>query len=404
VFRGAIGLFSFSPSGQTWGYSANTSSVLIFQNFTGSGNPPLYMWPQEFNGTGLTPALIGSYTGYFASVHIKDPRMTQWSVSIDRELGAGWVLHVNYIGSATSALSLGFDSDQLHPSALPYNSALLPYPNFSYALTQDSLAFSHYEALNPSLEHRFSNGLSLQANYTWAKSIGDVGGDSGTNNGGQLGFANSYSFGVEDHFGLRDDRGNDPGTRRQRFLLTALYELPFGKGRRFMSNANRVVDGVLGGWQLSTVTLVETGPFVTPLISAAYSQANLNEFGRLIYDVHPDRVGNGNLSNPTPSAWWDINAFVPTPAGAGRVGNSGVGILEAPGTVAIAGGASKTFRINEKIRVRIEATFTNLPNHPNFAVPPLVISSPSTFGQVVTTQSAENSGNRTGQLSGRIDF
>src|SRR5262249_38084909 len=110
------------------------------------------------------------------------------------------------------------------------------------------------------------------------------------------------------------------------------------------------------------------------------------------------------LSSPTPDAWWDINAFVPTPAGAGRVGNAGVGILEGPGTVAIAGGLSKSFRVKEKARMRFEASFTNLLNHPNFAATPTVLSNTSTFGKVVTVQSSENAGNRVGQISLRVDF
>jgi hypothetical protein len=201
------------------------------------------------------------------------------------------------------------------------------------------------------------------------------------------------------------DRGNDPGTRQHRFLLTAVYELPFGKGKHFLSNANSIVNGILGGWNLSTIALVESGPYLTPTIAAQSAQDNLNEATRFFGgSSRPDRIGNGNLSNPTPNAWFDINAFVVPPTNVGRVGNAGVGILEGPGTVAIAGGLSKVFSVTEKLRLRVEATFTNLPNHPNFAAPPVVLTNPSTFGVVTTTQTAENSGNRVGQLSARFDF
>ena len=95
---------------------------------------------------------------------------------------------------------------------------------------------------------------------------------------------------------------------------------------------------------------------------------------------------------------------LPTPTGAGRIGNAGVGILEGPGTVTIAGGLSKTFAITERVRMRFEATFTNLLNHPNFAPPATDISSPDTFGKTSSVQTGENAGNRTGQLALRIDF
>lgn len=332
--------------------------------------------------------------------NFKDPRSTQWNLTIERELVSNWVLRLTYIGSNTSGLPVYPDLNEVRPSTTPYNPASVPYPNFGVIGWGTNLGFSNYQAFNPSIDRRFSNGLSLQANYTWAKELSDANGDA------PAVFATPGAGGftlINDWYNMRNIRGNAPGIPRQRFLLTALYDIPVGKGRRFLSKSNAFVNGVLGGWQLSTVTLVETGPFLTPTISAIDSQSNIGELYRGT-TVRPDRIANGNISNPTPNMWWDINAFVPTPAGAGRVGNAGVGILEGPGTVAIAGGLSKNFAIAERARLRFEATFTNLPNHPNFAAPPTDISDPTTFGKVVTTQSAENSGNRVGQLSARIDF
>jgi hypothetical protein len=119
--------------------------------------------------------------------------------------------------------------------------------------------------------------------------------------------------------------------------------------------------------------------------------------------VRPDRVGNGSLPNPSPAQFWDKSAFALVPQGAGRFGNAGVGILEGPGTIAISAGLAKTFRVTEKVRLRVESTFTNLPNHPNFDVPNTMITNPQ-FGRLTTVQAPENSGNRTGQLAARFDF
>lgn len=79
--------------------------------------------------------------------------------------------------------------------------------------------------------------------------------------------------GVDDRFNLRLDRGNDGGVRRDRFLLTGVYQLPFGKGKPFLANSGRVVDAVLGNWQLSTITLAQTGPYETPM-TATRTTAN----------------------------------------------------------------------------------------------------------------------------------
>ncbi len=120
--------------------------------------------------------------------------------------------------------------------------------------------------------------------------------------------------------------------------------------------------------------------------------------------LRPDRIGNGNISNPTPDNWFNINAFAPTPDNAGRIGNAGVGILEGPGTIAVAGGLSKSFQLRERARLRFEATFTNLINHTNFAPPQTDVSSPDTFGKTSSVQTAENGGNRVGQLALRLEF
>jgi hypothetical protein len=136
---------------------------------------------------------------------------------------------------------------------------------------------------------------------------------------------------------------------------------------KFLSHASRAVDAVLGGWPLSPITLAQTGPYLMPYDSNTDdSQANLGE--------------------------------------AGRPGNAGVGIYEGPGTVTVAGGLAKSFLLTEKVRMRFEATFSDILNHPKFAAPPTDVSSTSTFGVTQTVQTAENRGNRVGQLSLRIDF
>lgn len=120
--------------------------------------------------------------------------------------------------------------------------------------------------------------------------------------------------------------------------------------------------------------------------------------------MRPDIVGNPTPPHRSASNYFHLNAFAPTPVGAGRIGNAGVGILEAPGTVAVSAGLAKTMTIHENLRLRFEATFTNILNHTNYAPPATNVSSPSTFGVLDAQQTAENAGNRTGQLALRLDF
>jgi hypothetical protein len=199
------------------------------------------------------------------------------------------------------------------------------------------------------------------------------------------------------------DRGNVAGARRQRFLLTGVYELPFGKGRRWLKSSSALLNVVLGGWNLNTVTMMETGPYLTPTISESFDQTNTDPAAAGSV-VRPDLIGNPIPAQRTAGNYYNINAFAPTPAGAARIGNAGVGILEAPGTIAVNGGLSKTMQIREGLRLRFEATFTNALNHTNFAPPATNVRSSSTFGVLQSAQTVEYGGNRTGQLALRLDF
>jgi len=281
-------------------------------------------------------------------------------------------------------------------STQPFNPLAQPYPNWGALSSTENGGFANYQALELQLNHRFASGFMVQGTYDFAKNLTNVI-DAGVD-----ALVGDYTINpVVNRFDSRYNRGNSAGTRRHRFLFTGLYELPFGKGRKMLSASNAFVDALLGGWQLSTVTLLETGPYVTPTIDPSTDQSNTNILNRNVSGVRPDLIGNPNVA--TNGAIWNINAFAPTPANAGRFGDAGVGILEGPGTIAVAGGLSKNFRLRERARLRFESTFTNLLNHPNFAVPSTSVSSPF-FGILTTVQTAENSGNRTGQLSLRLDF
>ena len=165
----------------------------------------------------------------------------------------------------------------------------------------------------------------------------------------------------------------------------------------------RWADAVIGGWNLSTVTLVQSGFFQTPLMSAGLDRSNTNVAGRFGAFARPDRIGDGNLANPTPSKFYDITAFPAPPVGAGRFGKAGVGILRGPHTATISAGLFKSVSISEHLRLRLEGTFTNIANHPNFALPSANISQPS-FGMLTQVISKEVGGNRTGQIGVRLEF
>ncbi len=400
VVRGGFGVFTETTLGNL-AYALtgiHTTDTREFVNFQGKGKPPLWVFPQAFAGSQSLDE-IGTQDFVVATdTTLRDPRTYQWTLTVERELPRDAKLRVSYVGSNSAGLVGEADLNQVHAGPTPFSDNLRPNQNWFRIFTRDGINFAVYHALQIEASRQFSRGLFFQSSYAFAKNLGN-----GAGAAGGVGFQSEVGTLITDRFNTRLDRGNLSGSRRNRFLFSGIYELPFGKGRRFASGVNRAANAVLGGWDLSTVTMIQSGPYLTPTISRNTDRSNTNMNARRV-TVRPDRTASGNLPDPTPSRYFDIAAFVPTPAGANRFGNSGVGILEGPGTIAVAGGLSKNVPLKERLRMRLEATFTNMLNHPNFAVPGLNVSAPTTFGKITSVQSAENSGNRVGQVALRLDF
>src|SRR5580700_5556258 len=403
VFRAGFGIFTVTSLGQLQNNNESNpeANQHTFQNI-GPNGAPLFQFPQTVAASQLNQ-IGGATLGQATDPHYRDPQSAQWNVTVERELNPNTAMRVSYVGMNSYRLNITVNLNQIAPSALPYVPSPFvdpraPFQNWGIPFSTENLGFQNYQAMQVEATHKTGNGLSFQANYAWTHDISDAQGDAPTAFAGET----SYELAVVDRFAVGLNRGNVEGARRHRFLLTGTYELPFGKGRRW-SSQSRVANAALAGWSLNTVTLIETGPYLTPTISPTLDQTNTNPAG-VGSTVRPDLIGNPIPSQQTSSNYFNINAFAPTPAGAARVGSAGVGILEGPGTIAVNAGLSKSFVIREGLRLRFEATFTNALNHTNFAPPATNVSNPSTFGVLQSAQTAEYGGNRTGQLALRLDF
>jgi hypothetical protein len=182
--------------------------------------------------------------------------------------------------------------------------------------------------------------------------------------------------------------------------------LPYGSGRHW-SGGGKILNGVFGNWSMSTVTQLQTGQWLTPIMSPAFDQSNtdlnnLRFLGGAI--ARPDCVGNPIPSNRSPQNYYNFSAFALPPANAGRFGTCGLGILQGPGEINMNAGLAKQFSLTERFHLRFEATFTNVLNHTNFAPPAMNISNPSTFGVLNATLPQGLGGSRTGQLALRLEF
>ncbi len=414
VIRGGVGRYTMTLLGQVfYGLTGISSSdVREFTNSITNGVPAFQLPNITTGGTGVKASAYGSaYFGTAEDPSYKDPYSYQWNLSVERDLGWDTGLRVSYIALRSLQMPWAPDLNQPQSSTTPYAQRPLtdrPFPYWSRLYSYDTGANAMYNSMQTEVNHRVRNGLTFSTAWTWAKNLGDGNGPAssgwaGANGGGRV--TNSLDRAA--------DRGNFAMTRRHRWTTTLFYDLPLGKGRKFGKDMNRLADSVVGGWRIAAITLIQTGPYLTPTFSGGDpSGTNASARG----SMRPDRVGEGNLDNPTASMYFDRYAFVcpGRVAGAsdqfncnvapiGRFGNAGTGILVGPGTFNLSMGLGKDFAITERARLRLEGTFTNLPNHPNYADPSTNISSVS-FGVVTSARGSDSGGNRVGQVSARIEF
>jgi hypothetical protein len=397
VVRGGFGIFTMTNLGQL---SFNTTNIDVSvvrttaNSFT--NGQPAYQFPSA--RTLDDPSTVAGTGDFYQNTltNYRDPQSAQWNLTVERELAPAITLRESYLGMSSYRMSQTVDLNQVEPSTVSPNPNPKPYLNWGRILSTTNSGHVNYNGLQSELNMRARSGLTFQASHVWAKSLGNIGGDDPTTFNPEI----IYGTPVANRFDLSANRGNMADTRRNRFLLSAVYDLPVGQNRKFLSHMNRATDLAFGGWSVSTVSLWETGPYLTPITSSSYDPGNLNLSYRGAFQ-RPDCIGNGNVASAATGSMFNLGAFNPIPTG--PVGNCGVGILEGPSTSTIAAGLSKTFRLNERMRLRFEGTFTNLLNHPNFAPPPTNVTS-SSFGIVQSVQTAENSGNRTGQLGLRFEF
>jgi hypothetical protein len=397
VVRAGYGIYTVTALGQLQNNNESNPQAAVNTWQNNNSGQPIFLFPQ------VTPPGAGLQFGGGELEQATDPRYrdaqtAQWNLTIEREITSNTSVRASYVGSSTYRLPVTIDLNQLRPSTQPYNPSLVPFQNWGVIFSTNNLGHQGYNAMELEATHRMSRGLSYQANYTWAHNLSDAQGDAPT------AFQGETRYGLADlnRFDIPANRGNVVGTRRQRFLVTGTYQLPFGQGRQWL-NSSRVIDGFLGGWNLNTITLLETGPYLTPTDSISNDQTN-TEPTRDGSIVRPDRVGNPIPRNRTPSNYFDLNAFAHTPVDAGRIGNASVGSLEGPGTIAVSAGLAKVFALRENMHLRLESTFTNVLNHTNYAPPVTNISNTGAFGVLNAAQTAENAGNRTGQIAVRLEF
>ncbi len=321
------------------------------------------------------------------------PWSRQWNLNIQRQLPWQTSIEIAYVGSRGLQLSRngegGLDLNQLDPKYLSLGSQLnqlvdnpffgqgtggffasrqiargqllRPYPQFTSIIPLYSSGnSSNYHALQASFSKRLTHGILIDGNYTWAKNI-----EEGLNH--------------QDSYNIRASRSLADIDIAHRFVVSYLYELPFGKGRRFGAGAPAIVNAMIGGWQFNGITTFQTG---TPLSISANNTAGLfnpltrpNNNGRSArlsgpVDERLNRYFDTSVfSQPAPFTFGNVSATLPD------VRNDGIKSFDLS--------LFKQFAPVERLRVQVRVEALNAFNTPRFGGPNTSVTS-TTFGQITS--------------------
>jgi len=341
--------------------------------------------PTRFNGVGFNTL----------AYHTPVPKIYQWNFGVERSLTTDIVAEVAYVGSHGFNLAFPVDINQVPQSKwASSDSQFRPYPNYQGITGSSSQtdAISNYHSLQASITKRMTRGLSLSFNYTWSHFLDDMDSSGWGSRGGTQPYQNSYDPGA--------NYSNSNFDVRHAFKGYAVYQLPFGRGKQFLSGS-RWVDEAVGGWQISGTVVRQSGqPF-----TVYGDQANYSLAGNVFPNWNPGV--NWKPAHQGVTQWFNSSAF--TKPADGTWGNVRRNSLYGPHLNVFNMSAAKSFGLPwEDVKIEFRADASNVFNHPSFQNPGGVnLGSSSGVGTPYTstdTISNVNVGGRNLQLMLRVTF
>ncbi len=339
--------------------------------------------------------------------NLQMPTLLSWSLGIEQEITPNTSLTMRYVGSHGYHELIGADANEpvpvicpaspcpaVYPSNFPAPLAGTPVPAGTYYIpagtpkanpalantwTWFSVGDSSYNALQVDFNHRFSYGLSFRTAYTWSKALDDGDSLNQTTAGNAPGLvANPYD--------IKADWGLATYDVRNLAAISAVYDLPIGHGKQFASNWNGVAAGLVGGWSVNSIVLLQGGFPFTPQLS--YNPSNNGDTRNPVRPfLNPDFTGNiitGNVNQ-----YFNPAAFLAPPANSGFYGNLGRNTLIGPGLATWDFSTVKDTRIHERLTLQFRAEIFNLLNRANFNTPNLIAFTPTgvsgTAGAITST-------------------
>jgi hypothetical protein len=315
----------------------------------------------------------------------------------------GNVVSIGYVGAFSHKLTDNPNIDSVNtPGPQPAGTKLVTvpspaqpffsvFPHVTSITLQKTIGSANYNGLIASFERRYKNGLTLSTSYTFAHAL-----DNATPNSMECIYSNCIVDNGDGTTrtvdGVRYDYGNGAFQAKHRYVLSLSYELPFGK------STTGLIRGVIQGWQTNTIFTYTSGNPVTVYMATPNSQT-FNNAQQNVGGSRPNISANPNLSNHSPSLWFDKNVFS-TPR-IGTLGNEPRGLIIGPPQRRWDLSLFKTFAIKEELRVQFRAELYNVTNTPNFNQPNASFGGGG-FGTITST--APGSIPRTAQFALKLLF
>jgi hypothetical protein len=208
--------------------------------------------------------------------------------------------------------------------------------------------------------------LSILGAYTWSKAITDT-------QGAETG---AFVPDLQDNRNRRANRGLWSADARHRFTLSSVYELPFGRNERYLSDVHGALGKIVSGWQVATIVTIQSGQPLTATLP--FDNPNVGEGAKL-----PDMLRSPNNGPRTADKWFDTAAFA-TPAPF-TFGNEGIGAITSPGITSVDFSLVKNTRLTERVNLQFRAEAFNAANHTLLGDPDTTFGSP-TFGTINSTR------------------
>ena len=380
TLRGGFGLYAYNwsadnygqgigaPFGASGGAQDATGGITPIVKLDGPGTNFVTGQPLPYISNNTSPDAYNGQTVAYTAYNTPVPKIYQWNLALQREIAPNLVIELGYVASHAYNLVFGespgtspyfgiqfnqIPESELLPTGV--NQAAIPYPNFNQIIGTTDNAVANYNSLQAQVTRRFASGLSFNFNYVWSHMLDSMDSSGWGGHAGPLGFQNGYDPSA--------NYGASNFDTRNAFKGYAVYQLPFGKGKPFLSH-NLLLDEAVGGWQLSGSIVLSTG---NPFSLTGSQLTNANGGG-----AYPNWSGvSPKPQNRNITEWYNPAAFS-QPAN-GTFGNVGRNVLYGPGINVVNLSAHKEFQLahawDHDVKLQFRADAQNAFNHPSFGSP-----------------------------------